>query len=96
MSSGGIGSEAAERFRIYDDQLSKFDQLREELNKKDKLISDLQKVVNSNTHLKISNIKSPVTPVGEIIIYLQMLFIDCNYSFRPTLRLMILKRMMLI
>lgn len=62
------GSEAAERFRIYDDQLSKFDQLREELNQKDKLISDLQKVVNSNTYLKVKNIKSPVTPVGIIII----------------------------
>lgn len=67
ISNGDIGGEA-ERFRIYDDQLSKFDQLREELNRKDKLISDLQKVVNSNTYLKVKNMPSPVTPVGGIII----------------------------
>lgn len=70
-SNEGNGSEFTERFRIYDDQLSKFEQLREELNQKDKLISDLQKVVNngiSSHRSKSSKSKnmnsSPITPVS--------------------------------
>jgi len=66
------GSEFTERFRIYDDQLSQFEQLREELSKKDKLILDLQAIVNSNSYrLKINNIHSPLTPVSKI----------CNYFY---------------
>lgn len=53
-----------ERFRIYDDQLSKFELLREELLQKDKLISDLQTVVNNGAYRSKSNRSySPVTPV---------------------------------
>ncbi|CAI6344212.1 unnamed protein product [Macrosiphum euphorbiae] len=73
-SNGGDGSEFTERFRIYDDQLSKFEQLREELNQKDKLISDLQTVVNSgiSSHRsKSSKSKtmnsSPITPTNSVI-----------------------------
>lgn len=63
----------ADRFRIYDDQLSKFEQLREELSQKDKLISDLQGVVNNGLHS--SNLKKvdlPITPVS-IIFYIFLL-----------------------
>lgn len=75
VSNGGNGSEFAERFRIYDDQLSKFEQLREELNQKDKLISDLQTVVNNgigshrSKSSKCKNMNSsPITPVGKTMI----------------------------
>jgi len=75
VSNGGNDSEFTERFRIYDDQLSKFEQLREELNQKDKLISDLQTVVNSgiSSHRskssKSKNMNcSPITPVGKTMI----------------------------
>uniref|UniRef100_A0A2S2NYZ2 Chromosome-associated kinesin KIF4 n=1 Tax=Schizaphis graminum TaxID=13262 RepID=A0A2S2NYZ2_SCHGA len=71
VSNGGNGGEFAERFRIYDDQLSKFEQLREELNQKDKLILDLQTVVNSGVgsyRSKSSKSKnmnsSPITPTN--------------------------------
>lgn len=68
ISNGGNGSEFTERFRIYDDQLSQFEQLREELSKKDKLILDLQAVVNSNSYRsKIKNMHSPLTPVSKIM-----------------------------
>lgn len=71
MSNEGSSNEYAERFRIYDDQLSKFEQLRDELNAKDQLILDLQAVVNSNTnHLQTNNTHSPVTPVSIIIFIL--------------------------
>jgi len=66
-----VMGEFAERFRIYDDQLSKFEQLREELNQKDKLILDLQTVVNSGVgsyRSKSSKSKnmnsSPITPTN--------------------------------
>lgn len=69
ISNGGNGSEFVERFRIYDDQLSQFEQLREELSKKDKLISDLQEVVNSNLYRsKLNYMHSPLTPVSKIIV----------------------------
>lgn len=69
ISNRDNGSELAVRLRIYDDQLSKFEQLREELNQKDKLISDLQTVVNSNSYNSKSNkINSPVTPVCKCMI----------------------------
>lgn len=57
-------NELTERFRIYDDQLGKFELLREELLQKDKLISDLQTVVNNGANrLKLNRSHSPVTPV---------------------------------
>jgi len=75
LSNGGNGGEFAERFRIYDDQLSKFEQLREELNQKDKLILDLQTVVNSgigphrSKSSKSKNMNSsPITPVSKTMI----------------------------
>jgi len=67
ISNGGNGSEFTERFLIYDHQLSQFERLREELNKKEKLISDLQEIVNSNSYRsKLNNAHS--SPVSRIMI----------------------------
>lgn len=69
---GVNNSELAERLRMYDDQLSKFEQLREELSLKDKLITDLQSIVNnSSNRSKPTNtcMESPVKPVSNIVIY---------------------------
>lgn len=85
-SNGDNSSEFADRFRIYDDQLSKFEQLREELKQKDKLISDLQTVVNSggigSHHSKSKNMNSsPITPVGKfVIIFRHNLFSIINVT----------------
>lgn len=66
-SNGNSGNEFTERLRIYDDQLSKFEQLRDQLAQKEKIISDLRILVNNNKHSK-SNITSPVTPVSKTFI----------------------------
>ncbi|XP_050420539.1 chromosome-associated kinesin KIF4 [Adelges cooleyi] len=64
----GDNNELSDRLRIYDEQLSKFEQLREELNQKDKLISDLQNLVNNDSNkLKSNHIKSPITPTNFTI-----------------------------
>lgn len=56
--------ELATRLNIYDEQLSKFELLREELDKKDKLISDLQALVDSTAHRsKLNKFNSPVSKV---------------------------------
>ncbi|XP_050544001.1 chromosome-associated kinesin KIF4 [Daktulosphaira vitifoliae] len=67
LSTVGTNNDMCERLRIYDEQLSKFEQLREELSQKDKLISDLQSLVNSSSNSVKSNvIKSPITPINLI------------------------------
>lgn len=69
-------SELVERLRMYDHQLGKFEQLQEELFQKDKLISDLQVIVNNSTrYSKPNNIYSPNTPVSKIIINLLMRYL---------------------
>ncbi|XP_025416785.1 chromosome-associated kinesin KIF4-like [Sipha flava] len=61
--SGSNCNEYFERLRIFDDQFSKVEQLKEELNQKDKLILDLQTVVNNGLHRSKSNkMFSPITP----------------------------------
>lgn len=90
LCNGGNDSESiAERFRIYDDQLSKFEQLRAELNQKEKLISDLQQVVNSSKqHLQSNNMQSPVS-------YINMVF-SCDFlSYIYCFRLWTLKKRIL-
>jgi hypothetical protein len=64
--SGSNCNEYFERLRIFDDQFSKVEQLKEELNQKDKLILDLQTVVNNGLHRSKSNkMFSPITPVSK-------------------------------
>lgn len=71
MVSGSSSNEYSERLRIFEDQFSKFDQLREELNQKDKLILDLQTFVNSNKHRsKLNKMSSPITPVSKHVIFI--------------------------
>lgn len=68
--NGTNNNELLERLRIYDDQLSKFEQVREELLVKDKLISDLQQIANNSSKdcSKVKNVYSglPLTPVSII------------------------------
>jgi len=65
LSNEGINSGLVERIRIHDDQLNKFELLREELSQKDKLIFDLQAVVNSGTHhSKLNHVHSPISPTN--------------------------------
>lgn len=69
MVSGSSCNEYSERLRIFDDQFSKFEQLKEELTQKDKLILDLQTVVNNSIHQSKSNkMYSTITPVTKKVI----------------------------
>lgn len=68
--NGASDDELATRLNIYDEQLSKFELLREELDKKDKLISDLQALVDSGAHRsKLNKFNSPVSKIIIIIYY---------------------------
>lgn len=57
------------KLRIFNDQLSKMEQMKEDLVHKEKLILDLQKLVNSETQSK------PMTPVSQIMIRILLYFI---------------------
>lgn len=75
-SNGNNDNEFTERLRIYDDQLSTFEQLRDQLAQKEKIISDFKILVNSSKHFKSNIITSPVTPVSKTSIIFSHNF--CN------------------
>lgn len=55
--------------KIFSDQLNKMDEMKQELIKKDKLISDLQTLVNSgSSDTKSKRVHSPVSLVSLKII----------------------------
>lgn len=59
------------KLKIFSDQLSKMEQMKEDLVQKEKLILDLQKLVNSEAQSK----PKPMTPVSQIMIKILLYFI---------------------
>lgn len=76
--NGENSNELTECLRIYDDQLSKFEQLRDQLTQKEKVISDLNILINnSSKHYLTSNIiTSPITPVSKTFIIFKCIILS--------------------